>query len=299
MELQRVIDEFLAYCRLEKCASANSLSAYGADLRAFHRHWVQLGFAGNIDGCSTRQVRQVLSSIQGERPYKASSLNRRIDTIRSFFRFCVEQEYLEHDPTAKIRSPKADQALPVYFHENELQLLLSMPERKKWGNWLRDKAILHLLAFTGVRRSELIALRWEDVWFDQKVIRVMGKGRQERCVPMNNVLAEVLWAYLQSQLPVAPGRAAFLSRTGRPMAASSLYDLFKKYVRAAGLDYQRFSPHKVRHTFATMLLARGVDLRTIQELLGHNDVSSTQIYTHTSPVRAREAVTGLLESARN
>lgn len=118
----------------------------------------------------------------------------------------------------KIRSPKPEKTLPVYLLENELKLLLALPERKKWQNWRRDKAILYLLAYTGFRRAELLSLTWEDIRFDQKAIRVMGKRRQERIIPMNEALSEVLWAYLETQLPVPRNRELFLTRTGRPLS---------------------------------------------------------------------------------
>jgi site-specific recombinase XerD len=298
VELQRVIDEFLVYNKVEKCVRPLTLAAYASDLRCLKRHWQKVGLPDTVEAATTRTVRQCLASMHTERPYKTASVNRRIDTFRSFFRFAVEQGYLAADPMDKIRSPKAEQKLPVYLHENEVRLLLSMPERKRWQTWRRDKAILYILALTGLRRSELIGLTWEDVRFDQKSMRVMGKGGLERTVPMNEMLANVLWEYLQSQLPVSPTRALFLTRTGRPLHRSSLHDLFKRYVRAAGLDETRVSLHTLRHTFATMLLARGTDLRTIQELLGHVEISSTQIYTHTNPARKKGAVDALLTQAR-
>jgi site-specific recombinase XerD len=296
LELQRVIDEFLVYNKVEKCVRPLTASAYASDLRCLKRHWEKVGLPDDIEAATTRTVRQCLASMHQERPYKTASLNRRIDTYRSFFRFAVEQEYLSQSPMDKIRSPKAEKKLPVYLHENEVRLLLSMPERKKWQSWRRDKAILYLLALTGMRRSELLALTWEDVRFDSMSIRVMGKGQQERTCPMNGMLSTVLWEYLQSQLPVAPTRALFLARTGRPLHRSCLHDLFKRYVRAAGLDETRISLHTLRHTFATMLLTRGTDLRTIQELLGHVEISSTQIYTHTNPAKKKGAVDSLLEA---
>lgn len=296
MELQRVIDEFLVYNQVEKCARPLTVAAYASDLRCLKRHWEKVGLPDAVDVASTRTVRQCLASMHMERQYKTASINRRIDTWRSFFRFAAEQGYLTTDPMDKIRSPKAEKKLPVYLHEDEVRLLLSIPERKKWQTWRRDKAILHLLALTGMRRSEILALTWEDIRFDSKSLRVMGKGQQERTCPMNEVLSQVLWEYLQTQLPVSPTRALFLARTGRPLNRSSLHDLFKRYVRAAGLDATRISLHTLRHTFATMLLTRGTDLRTIQELLGHVEISSTQIYTHTNPAKKKGAVDSLLEA---
>jgi site-specific recombinase XerD len=294
LELQPVMDEFLVYNTVEKAARPLTIAAYTSDLRCLKRHWAKAGLPDTIDTATIRSVRQCLASMHQERAYKSSSLNRRIDTFRSFFRFALEQGYLSVDPMEKIRSPKADKKLPVYLHENEVRLLLAMPERRKWRTWGRDKAILHLLALTGMRRSELLGLTWEDVRFDEKSVRVMGKGQKERTVPMNEVLVGVLWEFLQSQLPVSPSDHLFHSRTGRPLSRSSLHDLFKRYVRAAGLDASRVSLHTIRHSFATMLLTMGTDLRTIQELLGHSEISSTQIYTHTNPARKKGAVDALL-----
>lgn len=293
MELQQVIDEFIVYNEVEKCVSPLSAMAYKSDLRGFVRHWSALGLPDDVGACNMRLVRQCMTAMHKDRKYKTATVNRRVDTLRSFFRFAVEQDYLAENPMEKVRAPKPEKSLPIYLREDELRLLLALPERKQWKNWLRDKAALHLLAYTGLRRAELLSLTWEDIRFDQQCIRVMGKGRRERMVPMNETLSRVLWTYLESQLPVQRDRALFLTRTGRPMTRSTLHDLFKKYVRGAGLDPTRLSLHKVRHTFATMLLARGTDLVTIQELLGHNEISSTQIYTHTTPARGKSAVAAL------
>lgn len=294
LELQQVIDEFIGYNQIEKCASPLTVSAYKSDLRCFMKHWNRLELPTQVEAITTKMVRQAVISMHEERAYKASSLNRRIDTIRSLFRFAVEQDYIDTSPAEKIKPPKVPKALPVYLQEDELLRLLNTPERRHWQHWRRDKAILYLLAFTGLRRCELLGLKWEDIRFDCKSIRVMGKGQQERILPMNDLLAEVLWEYLQSQLPVKPDQPLFMNRRGRPMTRTNLQDLFKRYVKAACLDAEKITPHKLRHTFATMLLARGTDLRTIQELLGHRELSSTQIYTHTSSARKSRAVAALL-----
>jgi site-specific recombinase XerD len=294
VELQRIIAEFVSCAKLERCLSPNTIRAYHSDLRCFLRHWEQLGLDGSIEGVTTRAVRQCLTSMSEKREYRKATVNRKIDTLRTFFRFAVEQEYLDKNPMEKIKSPKPDKTIPVYLHEEELQRLLRLPELKKGPYWRRDKAILYLLAYTGLRRSELLALTWGDVRFDESAIRVMGKGGQERLVPLNQVLSEVLWGYLQAQLPVHPRKGLFFNQWGRPLNRSTLQYLFKRYVKMAGLDVERISLHKLRHTFATLLLARGTDLRTIQELLGHSEISSTQIYTHTNPVKKRVAVETLV-----
>lgn len=295
MELQRVIAEFLGYNQIEKCASKLTLQAYGSDLRLFMKHWILLGLPNEIEGTTIRQIRQCLCSMHSERTYKNSTINRRYDTLRSFFRFAVEQGYTTCNPMEKIKSPKPDQTLPVYLHPEEVIRLLGTPERKKWKHWQRDKAVLYLLAFTGIRRAEVLQLTWSDVRFDDHTLKVIGKGRRERVVPLNQALSEALWAYLQTRLPIEHP-AMFLNRDGRPLTRGNIQDLFKKYVRAARLDPSRVSIHKMRHTFATMLRNQGADLRTIQELLGHSSINSTQIYTHTNPTRKRAAVEHLLGS---
>jgi site-specific recombinase XerD len=298
VELQRVIAEFLGYNQVDKCASKLTLDAYRSDLKCFLRHWVRLGLPDSVGAVSLPMVRRCLHAMHEERAYKPATINRRYDTVRSLFRFAVEQGYLEQNPMDRIRSPRPDKNLPVFLHPDELDRLLSMPERKKYQHWQRDRAILYLLAYTGIRRAELLQLHWEAVRFDERALRVMGKGRQERILPMNSLLTEVLWEYLHSRLPVQPTSYLFYNRNGSPLTRTNLHDLFKKYVRLAHLDERKISLHKLRHTFATMLLATGtVDLRTIQELLGHSELSSTQIYTHTSPTKKRNAVEGLVSKA--
>lgn len=298
MELQRVIAEFVACAKLERCLSPNTIRAYHSDLRCFVKHWDQLGLGGSIDGATTRAVRQCLTAMSEVMAYRKATVNRKIDTLRTFFLFAVEQEYLERNPMEKIKTPRPEKTLPIYLHEEELLRLLRLPGYKKGKFWRRDRAILYLLAYTGLRRSELLALTWADVRFDDSTIRVMGKGDQERLVPMNQVLSEVLWDYLQSQLPIHPGKGLFINQWGRPLNRSTLQYLFKWYVKMAGLDVERISLHKLRHTFATMLLSHGTDLRTIQALLGHSEISSTQIYTHTNAAKKKVAVDALVSSCR-
>jgi integrase/recombinase XerC len=144
VELQQVIAEFLSYSRIEKCASELSLAAYTSDLRCFMRHWGRLGLPAQIELVSTKMVRQALIGMHEERQYKTSSLNRRIDTLRSLFKFAAEQEYISTSPAEKIRPPKPPKSLPVYLQEDELLRLLTAPERRRWQHWRRDRAILYL-----------------------------------------------------------------------------------------------------------------------------------------------------------
>ena len=219
-----------------------------------------------------------------------STLARKINCFRSFFNFCVDQDYIITSPMKKIKPPKLPKKKPRYIKKGELERLLSCPDKYKHEeHWLRDKAIIHLFAYTGIRRTELINLTWPDVDFKNNLLRVFGKGQKERYIPLRQSLSDLLWEYLQTRLPLK-NQCIIVNGKNNIMDYSTLRLVFKKWVTRAGLDPLIVTPHTLRHTFATRLLEEGVDLVTIQELMGHEDPESTLIYTHTNKKIKFEAV---------
>ncbi|MFZ5899032.1 MAG: tyrosine-type recombinase/integrase [Bacillota bacterium] len=287
--LQEVIREFLRYMRTEKDASLQTLAAYRSDLKPLEDFLLRERIAPELANLTTPVLRRYFIWVQDERRLSAASLRRKIHCFRSFFRYLVEQEYIPQDPMRKIRPPKEPDRIPIYLKEEELKRLLAAPGHLGRPYHLRDRLILHLLAYCGLRRSELLRLDWDDVDLGAGTLRVQGKGKRERLIPLIPELQRLLWEYLQTRLPLE-NRALILGREGNRMNKDALTRLFKRYVRMAGLDPAVITPHKLRHSFATLLLEKGADVFTIQELLGHADLASTRIYAHCSSQRLRQAV---------
>ncbi len=239
--------------------------------------------------------------MQMDNNYRSATVSRIISTLKSFFRFCVEQRYLEISPADLIRLPKQPKKLPIYLVSEELKKLLDAPDRDTFIG-IRDYAILVTLGFTGIRRQELISANVDDVNFSHSSLKVFGKGAKERLVPLNNWVLDALRAYMD-QRPITETRALFININnrrgglkGRPegddrrLSPVTVHKIVKKYVRLACVGNSKISPHKLRHTFATLLHMNNVDILEIQKLLGHAAITSTQIYTHTHSDRLKKAV---------
>jgi site-specific recombinase XerD len=189
-----------------------------------------------------------------------------------------------------IHAPKAPDTVPVYLKPDEVKRLISLPEKYSRNNKLRDKCILETFVFTGIRRNELLSLDWDDIDFKSDTLKVRkGKGKKQRIIPITDPLSSDLWDYLQSRLPLKD-RAMFTSFYGTRLTATPLSQTFRRYLKIAGLDQKGITLHKLRHTFATLLIQQGVDLMSIKELLGHEDLNSTKIYTHVDTSHLRKQV---------
>jgi len=285
-EVAKVFDTFL---RVERNLSPRTRDAYQYDLTKF-AEWQQRtqGHELKIDAITIHHIKEYLAFLQQERGYKATTLSRVISTLRAFFKFCVRQEKLQSSPAEAIYNPKIPKRLPVYLIESELQALLAAPDPED-PFAVRDYAILVTLGFTGVRLQELVGLNTADVDFERKTIKVLGKGAKERLIPLNDLVIKALKEWLLHR-PATLETAVFLNRFKRRLSGRSVENIVKKYVRQAGITKLKVSPHKLRHTFATLLHVNDVDLLEIQTLMGHASITSTQIYTHTNADRLRTAV---------
>ena len=274
---------FLDYLTVEKGLARNSLAAYETDLRKFG---VWLGDQ-NLELDRVERI-HIVRYFQSQRSagISARSVARALAAIRGMFRFLVAERHLKNDPTENLENPKLWSTLPKSLHSTEVEALLSAPDRET-PEGLRDRAMLELLYATGLRVSELIKVRIEDVVMDAGFLRTMGKGSKERIVPFGDTARNAILDYIDN------GRAAFdkyndpylfLSIRGRPMTRQSFWMKVSKYARQAGIK-SHISPHVLRHSFATHLLENGADLRSVQMMLGHADISTTQIYTHVSRAR--------------
>jgi integrase/recombinase XerD len=282
-------ESFLLHLSTERRLSPNTLESYGADLKRF----VQFLEDGGIEAraFSRSQFLSYLSSLR-EGGLSARSMARHISALRSFFRFLVREGHLAASPIAEVRAPRLGRPLPKFLTVSQVAALLAAPDRERaTAEGLRDKAMLTLMYASGLRASEVVMLRLENVDRDAGFLRVFGKGRKERVVPVAEVALDVLKEYIET---VRPGflkkkatNAMFLSRLGKAITRQTLWNRIRRWALAAGIE-EKISPHMLRHSFAGHLLAGGADLRAVQAMLGHADIATTQIYTHVTSERLRE-----------
>jgi integrase/recombinase XerD len=287
MKADILIRDFLHHLTVERGLAKNSVLAYGRDLAKFGRFL-------NGKGRGPRQVRQgeidEFARRLGRDGLSAKSIARALNAVRMFYRFLVVEKIVSEDPTTAVRAPRTWKTLPRFLTLEEVDHLLETPDTSS-ALGLRDAAMLELLYATGLRVSELVSLRARDLNLEAGYLRCLGKGSKERLVPLGRKAAQKLKAYLESGRPGLLGGsgqpALFLNSRGGRMSRQGFWKLLKKYGRAVGLR-GRLSPHVLRHSFATHLLERGADLRSVQMMLGHADISTTQIYTHINRERLRK-----------
>jgi integrase/recombinase XerD len=281
-----LIEAFVDSLWLEQGLSQNTLAAYATDLRALAM-WLN-GLGVGLQQASREQLLQHLAQRVGSGS-KARSSARQLSSLRRFYRYLVREGRIQEDPSARIEAPKLGRALPKSLTEAEVEALLSAPATDE-PIGLRDRAMLELLYATGLRVSELVGLGLAQVNLRQGVVRVLGKGSKERLVPLGEEAIVWLQSYLQEarpQLQKAPVDALFLTRRGEAMSRQAFWYLIKRYALRVGIS-KPLSPHTLRHAFATHLLNHGADLRVVQMLLGHSDLSTTQIYTHIARERLKD-----------
>ena len=285
--MDELVDSFMSYLSVERGLSVNTLSAYGGDLREFCGFLKPLGIACWEDVSREHLVGYLEKMSES---LSARSRARRLAAVRSFFKYLERTGRLVKSPASGVRFPKLGLTLPKVLSPSEVEALLSMPDASRpLGE--RDKALLELLYATGLRISELAELQLKQVHLDAGYLVVRGKGDKERLVPMGEWASEALKAYLEgSRILLAGkgnGREVFLNRAGQGLSRQGLWKIIKNYARRAGIG-RNMTPHMLRHSFATHLLENGVDLRLLQTMLGHADVSTTQIYTHVARTRLKE-----------
>jgi integrase/recombinase XerD len=277
---------FLDYLTVEKGLAKNSLSAYRIDLRHFG-HW--LGDKGiELDRVERIQIVKYFQSLRGGGT-SARSVARALAAIRGMFRFLVAERHFKIDPTENLENPKLWTTLPKSLQPAEVEALLRAPDCAT-NDGLRDRAMLELLYATGLRVSELIRVRVDDVVMDAGFLRTLGKGSKERIVPFGDAARGAMVDYIErarSHYDKFADPHLFLTTRGRPMSRQAFWMKIGKLARIAGIA-THISPHVLRHSFATHLLENGADLRSVQMMLGHADISTTQIYTHVSRARLQK-----------
>jgi integrase/recombinase XerD len=274
---------FVDYLTVEKGLAKNSLSAYQTDLRGFGRYLNDQEL--DLERVERINIVRYFQTLRNG-GISARSVARALAAIRGMFRFLVAERHLTRDPTENIENPKLWTTLPKSLQPEEVEALLNAPDRTN-PDGLRDAAMLELLYATGLRVSELIRVRIDELVMDAGFLRTMGKGSKERIVPFGDKARDAIVVFLErgrAELDTKGDPHLFLSRRGRPMSRQAFWMKIVRYARNAGIATQ-VSPHVLRHSFATHLLENGADLRSVQMMLGHSDISTTQIYTHVSRAR--------------
>jgi len=317
MKNSNVIQEFISYLKFEKHFSDYTAHCYGTDLEQYVNYLTGQAGHPNESGGQTenwndstttavqteQKIDQLLLAADvntvrahmaqlNEHHYAKSTLARKLATLRSFYKFLVRRHYLNNNPVSTIKTPKQEKKLPKFLEYEQIQKLLNTPPADtRLG--ARDRAMLETMYSTGVRVSELVGLNLDDVDFLSEVIHVRGKGKKERICPIGSRALQAIQNYLEfrnKRMESDPGfdsKVLFANKHGKRISTRSVRRKMDKYLIEAGLD-PNISPHTLRHSFATHMLNNGADLRSVQELLGHQSLSTTQIYTHVTTARMKE-----------
>ncbi len=277
--MNRYLEKFVNYLEIEKNYSPHTLLNYQIDLNEF------LTFIDKtpIEGVDYIMLRRFLAHLR-EKQLRPRSLARKLSSIRSFFKFLHRDGFVQENPATLLMSPKLDKTLPRFLSEPDMIKFIEAPLlTTDLGR--RDRAILETLYSTGIRVSELVGLSAENVDLVGNVIKVAGKGKKERIVPIGDKAVDAIRDYLQKRKQKT--QVMFLNKNGTRLSARAVFDITNKYIKLASINHS-VSPHVLRHSFATHLLDHGADLRSVQELLGHVNLSTTQIYTHMTTEKLRK-----------
>lgn len=284
-----MVDKFLRYLQVEKNTSSHTVKNYAADIILFSSFLTdRLGKDFQWQKIGILDIRAYLAFLNKEK-YARTTIARRISSLRSFYKFLLREDYVKQNPFVKIRTPKLEKRLPVFLEELEINEILTLPEKNQLG--FRDQAILELLYATGCRVSELVGLTLVNIDLSNQYVLLLGKGNKERIVPIGYTCCQAVRQYLQMargalmmKYHAEAHDKVFVNSRGGPLTDRSVRRILDKYITQMAMQ-KNVTPHTIRHTFATHLLDHGADLRAVQELLGHANLSTTQIYTHITTER--------------
>ena len=286
--MESYVNQFINYLADERGLAQNTLESYGRDLRQFQTY-LESSNKEFLKDSNRNTILAYLTSLQ-TKGRAVSTISRNLAAIKSFYQYLVRERYLDKDPAANLESPKLEKKLPKILTIGEVEELLKQPNNTLPAG-MRDKAMLELLYATGIRVSELISLNISDVNLDMGYIKCYGKGAKERIVPLGSIAAKCVQEYItkgRSKLVRTYDEAAlFVNHHGNRLTRQGFWKIIKKYAQEASIT-KEITPHTLRHSFATHLLENGADLRSVQEMLGHADISTTQIYTHVTKNHLKE-----------
>ncbi|MDD5155164.1 MAG: site-specific tyrosine recombinase XerD [Candidatus Omnitrophica bacterium] len=285
--MRQLIDNFLSYLSVERGLSRNTTASYQEDLN-FYMDFLEEHAFDSLSKVTRNDIADFML-LQKDKGLASNSIARRLAAIKSFHRFLVRERILKADPTSLVDAPKLWKKIPETLSLNEVEALIAQPNiRDKQG--IRDRAILEALYATGMRVSEVVNLKLGSLNLEVGFVRCIGKGNKERVIPLGKKAIDSLERYLEASRPAflknKESEFLFLSRLGKKISRQSLWKLIRIYARAARIK-KPMRPHILRHSFATHLLERGADLRSVQEMLGHANISTTQIYTHINKDRLK------------
>ena len=282
------VAEYLQTLQMERGASRNTLAAYRRDLEGYGAFLARARIP--IEAAELADLVRYLAALR-KRGLGGKSVARHLSAVRGLYRFLLAEGVIRRDPTEHIESPRPARRLPRTLSANDVAAIVETPDTTRPAG-LRDRALLELLYASGLRASEAISVRVDDLNLESGYVMATGKGSRQRLVPVGAQAVSWLRLYLQAGRPRLVKRAAgatlFLNRFGRPLSRQAVWELLKKSARRAGVRAPAVSPHTLRHSFASHLLEGGADLRSVQAMLGHADISTTQIYTHLSSSAVRE-----------
>jgi integrase/recombinase XerD len=285
--LNRHIDEYLTYLKIERGLSDASISSYKQDLKQYSQYLKDENVTGVED--ITTEILVAFLQFLSENNKSSKTIRRVQSTLRNFHHFLQFERIIDTNPALRLSTPKEERELPVVLSIEEMETLLQAPDKTPQG--IRDNAIMELLYASGLRVSELINLKLSDLNLDMGFIHVYGKGDKERIVPTTEYVAEKLNDYIKNQrlmlLKHENTDILFITNRGKGFTRQGLWKTIKKYVLISGIS-KNITPHTFRHSFATHLIENGADLRAVQEMLGHSDISTTQVYTQISATKIRE-----------
>jgi len=277
--MRKELNQFLDFLKYEKNASPHTIASYRRDLLQLAAYIEERKVS--LRGVDNIILRGFLARLH-EKKNKKSTVARKLAAIRSFLQFCMKKKWIEDNPAKVVATPKQEKHVPSFLSEEEMAEFLDLPDSRQPLD-LRDRCVLELLYATGIRVSELVGINLNDMNFEERLIRIRGKGKKERLVPFGRIAEDCLISYIRSRRQINKGDidedTLFLNYRGERLTARSVERIVDKYIRAAALR-RKISPHSLRHSFASHLLSRGADLRIIQELLGHESLATTQKYTH-------------------
>ncbi|WP_027417366.1 site-specific tyrosine recombinase XerD [Aneurinibacillus terranovensis] len=286
--MENLITQFIHYLTVERGLAANTLESYRRDLVSYCGYVKKEGIA-NLKSTNRMQIIGYLLNLQ-QKGRATATISRNLASIRAFYQFLLREKFIDNDPSVNLESPKIEKRLPHVLSIDEVESLLNGPQIQTPAGQ-RDKAMLELLYATGIRVSELVNLNVTDINLGMGFVKCMGKGSKERIIPIGRVAIENVTAYIERGRPFLKKKsqeeAMFLNHHGRRLSRQGFWKIIKKYASLARIE-KEITPHTLRHSFATHLLENGADLRSVQEMLGHADISTTQIYTHVTKSRLKE-----------
>jgi tyrosine recombinase XerC len=281
--MQEYINKYLSHIEHDKNFSSQTLRAYQNDLNQYRLFLMDEG-RSDLGDVNRLLLRKFLAFLK-QQDYSKTTIARKMVSIRSLYKFLCREGILECNPVENIRTPKLDRKLPEFMNVNDTEILLNQPDLNSVLS-IRDRAIMETLYSTGIRVSELVGIDSADIDSLSGVIKVRGKGKKERIIPIGNHALKAIQLYLDRR-GKKENQALFLNKRGERLTERSVARMLEKYVKKAGMS-KKISPHTFRHSFATHLLDHGADLRSVQELLGHVNLSTTQIYTHITTERLKQ-----------